>query len=56
MFAGERRALLLNFVIRLHKEGRTFTNDGYRLLFGHLSKYGEARRKWLENTTEAETL
>lgn len=56
VFAGERRVLLLNFVIRLHKEGRTFTNDGYRLLFGHPSKYGEARRKWLENTTEAETL
>lgn len=36
-------------------EVRAFTDDG-EMVFGHASTNGEARRKWLENATEAEIL
>lgn len=43
---------LLPFPFAPYNEVRAFTDDGSELVFGHPSTNGEARRKWLENSTK----
>ncbi|EHK50338.1 hypothetical protein TRIATDRAFT_270114 [Trichoderma atroviride IMI 206040] len=56
VFTEGDRDRLLPFPFSPYTEVRAFTDDGNELVFGHSSTNGEARRKWLENTTEAEIL
>ncbi|KAL9477508.1 hypothetical protein ACSS6W_007349 [Trichoderma asperelloides] len=52
---GERTGFLRYYYLS-HDEGRPYAPDGNELIFGHPTMNGEVRRKWLEKSTESESL